>query len=284
MMSHSFGRGSAIFEVISLHKTQRGPAIFRLQDHVERLFRSAELLEMELAIGRAEMAEAIKATVRENGIDRGFIKVICYYSQVAFAIVPPESPLDVSIYAVDLAQDLGGLDFPFERGTTACISKWRKLDPQTVPVEAKASANYLNGMVARLEAKKRGFENVIMLDTQGFLAEGGTESVFFVEKGRLLTPSLGTVLGSITRRSILDLVEHLGMTPYEGRLSPDLVYRADEAFFSGTPMKTLAMRRIEDRTFDTVPGPMTRRFMDLWTRILSGREERFGDWLSAVSD
>lgn len=282
IMSHSFGRGSAIFEVLSVHETAAGPAAFRLDEHIDRLFKTAGLLEMELPLDGEAFQKAVLETVKRNGIRQGFVKIICFYPQIAFEILPPQKMLDVSIFAMDPAKDVGGLRFPFERGTTACISKWRKLDPSTVPVEAKAAANYLNGMIARLEAKRRGFDQVIMLDTQGFIAEGGTESVFLVKGGRLMTPVLGTVLQSISRKSVLEAAGHLGIETSEGRLQPELFREAEEVFFSGTPIKVLAVRRIEDRELSGVPGPVTKRLSALMAEIVSGRDKRFKNWLFSV--
>jgi branched-chain amino acid aminotransferase len=283
IMCHSFGRGSAIFEVLSLHNTRSGPSVFRLDEHIHRLYRSAALLDMELPMDKKAFQEAVLESVRRNRCEKGFIKIICFYPQISFEILPPQKKLDTSIFVVDPAEDLGGLDFPFEKGTTACVSRWRKLDPETVPVEAKAAANYLNGMMARAEAKKRGFDNVIMVDTQGFVAEGGTESVFLVKDGVLMTPSLGTVLQSITRKSVLEVAPAIGIPTLEGRLKPDLLFEAEEIFFSGTPMKTLPVSRIEERALQDVPGPVSRKLTAAMTAIVEGRDERFKNWMFPAS-
>jgi len=283
IMCHSFGRGSAIFEVLSLHHTPSGPFVFRLDEHIHRLYRSAALLDMELPTDKKAFHEAVIEAVRRNGCQKGFIKIICFYPQISFQILPPQRKLDTSIFVIDPAEDMGGLDFPFEKGTTACLSRWRKLDPETVPVEAKAAANYLNGMMARAEAKKRGFDNVIMLDTQGFIAEGGTESVFLVKDGVLMTPGLGTVLQSISRKSVLEVAQVIGIPTLEGRLKPDLLFEAEEIFFSGTPIKTLPVRRIEERNLGDVPGPVSEKLTATMTAIIEGRDERFRSWMFPVS-
>ncbi|MBW2249842.1 MAG: branched-chain-amino-acid transaminase [Deltaproteobacteria bacterium] len=282
IMSHSFGRGSAIFEVLSLHETNADPAIFRLDKHIERLFKTAKLLNMELPISKETLHEAVMATVKRNDISKGFIKIIGFYPQIAFEIIPPQKKLDISVFVVDPAQDFGGLDFPTKRGTTVCISRWRKLDPQSVPIEAKVAANYLNGMMARSEAKMRGFENGIMLDTQGFIAEGGTESIFLVKDGRLMTPSLGTVLDSITRNSLLQAAKAIGIESLEGRLPSELLFEANEIFLSGTPFKVLPVKRIEDRVIEGTPGPFTRKLSALLDEIIAGRDERFRHWFFHV--
>jgi branched-chain amino acid aminotransferase len=282
MMSHSFGRGSAIFEVISLHETMTGPAVFRLDQHIQRFFRTAELLGMELSGSREKLQQAVLQTVERNGLKKGYIKIIGFYPQISFEVVPPQSHLDVAIFVLDPVQDVEGAVYPSDRGTSLCISKWRKLDPQTVPIEAKAAANYLNGMLARVEADKRGFKNAIMLDTHGFIAEGGTESVFLVHDGCLMTPALGTVLQSISRRSVLQLAEYLGIEAAEKRLHPDLFFIADEIFLSATPFKVLPVRKIEDRVLKDVPGPISQKLLTHFDEIISGRDKRFKDWLFPV--
>jgi len=281
IMSHSFGRGSGIFEVMSCHSTDSGPVIFRLQEHIKRLFKTAELLDMELPLSHQEFYAAVAGTVKQNQLDQGFIKVICYYPQFSVEIVPPKEKLSVSVFALDPVRDLGG-GFSAVQSTTACVSKWRKLDPQTVPVGAKAAANYLNGMVARLDAAKRGFEYAIMLDTQGFIAEGGTESVFLVKDGQLMTPSLGTVLKSITRMSVLEAAKIEGIPNVEDRLQPELIYEAEELFLSCSPMKVSPVRQIEERKLERVPGPVTEKVIALMQDIASGKDKRFNDWLYPV--
>ena len=281
IMSHSFGRGSAIFEVISVHATDSGPVIFRLEEHIKRLFKTAELLDMKLPLSPKEFCEAAAGTVKRNQLKQGIIKIICYYSEFSIEVIPPQKPLDVSIFALDPAQDLKE-GFRKDPSTTAGISKWRKLDPQTVPVRAKAAANYLNGMVARIETGKRGFERAIMLDTQGFIAEGGTESIFLVKDGQLMTPALGTVLAGISRMSILQAAEVNGLQTYEGRLEPELLYEAEEMFFSCSPLKVWPVRQFEDRVLPNVPGPVTQKVAALIDDIVSGKDARFKDWLYPV--
>jgi branched-chain amino acid aminotransferase len=282
IMSHSFGRGSAIFEVISLHATAFGPAIFRLEAHIERLFKSAELLDMELPLSQEEFCKAVSGTVNRNHLKAGVIKIVCYYPQISLEILPPQRQLTVSIFAFDPQKDFERFGIPVDQGVTAFISHWRKLDPQTVPIEAKASANYLNGMIARAEAKKNGFEYALMLDTQGFIAEGGTESMFVVKDNRLLTPSTGTVLKSITRMSILEATGAAGIPCFEEQLKPQLLFEADELFFASTPFKVLPIKQINDRKLKKVPGPVTRQVADLMAKIVDGRDVRFKQWLYPV--
>jgi branched-chain amino acid aminotransferase len=283
-MSHAFGRGSAIFEIMGLHPTDSGSAIFRLDKHIQRLYRTAELLEMEISFTQDQLAEKVMETVRRNQVKSGFIKIIGAYTDVAFSILPPEAPLTISIFVVDPDRDLGGLSFPFETGTTVGISPWRKLDPQTVPIEAKAAANYLNGMVARNDARRRGFENVVLLDTQGFVAEGPTESIFLVKNGVLSTPGAGTVLKSITRESILEVARFYNVHVKEVRIPRKWLLTVDEIFLAGTPNKVLPVRQIENRSIEPTPGPVTQKISKIMDAIISGQDDHFRQWLFPVTN
>jgi branched-chain amino acid aminotransferase len=188
----------------------------------------------------------------------------------------------VSIFVIDAEQDLGKKIIPYEEGTTLFLSSWRKLDPSTVPIEAKAAANYLNGMVARKEAQKKGFEYAVMLDTQGYIAEGGTESAFLVKDNKLMTAATGTVLKSISRMSILEAAKIAGIECFEGQLKPELLFEADEIFLSCTPSKVLPVLKINDRELEHAPGPLTQKIAEMLDRIYSGDDERFKDWMYPV--
>lgn len=282
LMCHSFGRGSAIFEVISFYEINGRSAVFRLDQHIQRLFRTAELLNMEIPLTPESLQGNVLETIKRTGIREGFIKIIGFYPQVSFRILPPQKSLDIAVFIIDPVQDIDVADLSFEQGTTMCISKWRKLDPQTVPISAKASANYLNGMLAQAEAQERGFKMGMLLDTQGFIAEGGTESVFLVKNDRLMTPSRGTVLESITRKSLIQLSRANDIEVLEDRLHPDLFFTADECFMASTVGKVLPVVKIEDRTIENSPGPVSRRLNALMEEILTGKSEGFKEWLFYV--
>jgi len=280
VMSHSFGRGSAIFEVIGFHSNPAGRFVFRLDDHIRRLFKTAELLGMRLPEGRKGIRDAVLETVRRNPGRKGYIKIVAYYPQVSFEVLPPKGRLDLSIFVLPVR---GGQEEMLQkRGISACVSKWNRLDPRTVPIEAKAAGQYLNGMLARQDAQGRGFGYAILPDTQGFVAEGSTESVFIVRDGRLMTACLGTVLDSITRKSLLELAEAEGIATYEGRIPVSLLDEADEIFFSSTPIKLLPVRRCGQRVLSGVPGTITKRLMNCVEEILQGRDRRFSSWMAAV--
>jgi branched-chain amino acid aminotransferase len=283
IMSHSFGRGSAIFEVIGFHETQAGPAVFRLDEYVSRFSRSASLLEMELPLTKAELQDAILQTVKRSGLSSGLIKLFGFYPEISFAILPPQKKIQVAVFVFTKEETLGNKRESASQTVTACVSRWRRLDPNTVPIEAKVAANYVNGMVARQDSRARGFDYAIMLDTQGFIAEGGTESLFLVREGGLLTPTLGTILHSITRKSLLEVAETMGIKTFTGRLNQGSLDEAEEIFFSGTSTKLIPVSQVENRILSGVPGPVTRRLSARIEEITAGRDSRFKGWLFPVA-
>ena len=279
ILSHGFSRGSAIFEVFGVHPSPNGPVAFRMDLHFRRFYRTAELLGMEIAQSAEELEQAVKETVRVNGIEHGFVKIVAYYGLEGFATLVPDVKLDMSIFAIPLDADLG-LDLT--KPISACISKWRKIHPDSVPVESKSASNYLNGMLARQDAYRRGFDVGLMLDIQGFVAEGSIEAVFMVKNGAVYTPPLGQILPSVSRQSILDAAEVIGLGVTEQAIKPEELLAADEIFTSATPFKVLPVGRIEDRVLENAPGPVSLKLRQVLDEICAGRDERFKSWLQPL--
>jgi branched-chain amino acid aminotransferase len=279
ILSHGFSRGSAIFEVLGTHVGPQGTMAFRMDAHLKRLLKSAELLGMELGFSTAALAEAVQTTVRENRLGRGLVKIIAYWGEEAVIRLVLDAPLDVAIFAIGESPELGLDD---SKPISACVSKWRKIHPETVPVAAKACANYLNGYLARKDAVSRGFNVGIMLGTDGFLAEGSIESVFIVKDGVLKTPPAGRILSSITRMSILQAAPQSGIPVVEYPISADELYDADEMFTAHTGIKVSPINRFADRELPA-PGPVTRRVMKLMDTILHFKDERFMDWFQPLA-
>jgi branched-chain amino acid aminotransferase len=279
IMSHSVGRGSAIFEVIGFHDTPKGPAVFRLDEYVTRFMKSASLLEMEPPLSAAELKEAVLETIRRNTLRKGIIKMMGLYPEIAFKILPPKKRFQVAIFVFDLEGDIGEKAQVGQGSVTACVSKWRRLDPRTVPIEAKVAANYMNGIVARTESRNLGFDYAILLDGEGYIAEGGTETLFWVSKGRLTTTALGTILDGITRRTLMAVAEAMGIETLAGRMEPGVLAEAEEIFFAGTTTKLLPVRQVGERILTNVPGPVTRRLSERMAAIVAGSDGQFSHWL-----
>jgi len=282
LMSHSFCRGSGIFEVMSLHKTEKGRAVFRLDAHLDRLERTADLLGMDLPMDREGFTEAIFHTVRANNVENGYVKLICYYGKVAVHVMPNQEKMDTCIAVIDPETDMEDEKAHADQPLTIALCKIRKLHPETIPIEAKAAANYLNGMLSRTEAARKGADVGIMLDTQGFLAEGSTESIFIVKDGILYTPAAGTVLKSISRKSILEIAPVLGIEMVEKRLSPEILFEADEIFLSSTGGRAQPVRKVDDHVLPEAPGPVCQRLMEAFEDIAMDRDSRFSHWLFYV--
>ncbi len=279
ILSHGFSRASAIFDVFGVHVGPEGPVAFRMDEHIKRLMKSAELLGMEMAYSDAEIVDAAKIAVRENSIGRGIVKILAYWGEEALINLVLDSKLDLAIFAIPENEDLE-LDQP--RPLSACVSKWRKIHPETVPVGAKACSNYLNGYLARKDAALRGYDIGILLSTDGFLAEGSIESIFIVKDGVLKTPPLGRVLSSITRMSILDAAPAIDISVKEGPITADELLDADEAFTAHTGIKVEPIIRLEDRELPG-PGPVTRQVMQAMTDIMQFKDDRFKNWFQDLS-
>ena len=280
ILSHGFSRGSAIFDVFGIYPGPKGPAAFRMDKHMDRLFKSAELLGMEMSYTKEQIIDAVTQSVKANNIKRGLIKILAYYGEEAVISLILDSKLDLAIFGIPETDDMG-LDQakPIE----ICFTKWRKIHPATIPVQAKACSNYLNGMLARKDAVSRGFNVGILLTTDGYVAEGSIESIFMVKDNVLKTPPLGNILSSVTRMSMLEAAPAIGIKTLEEQISPEELMGADEIFVCRTGVKVLPVRKIEERVMDVAPGPVTLELSQLMSDIYHFRNDRFSHWLQAVS-
>jgi branched-chain amino acid aminotransferase len=233
---------------------------------------------MKMAYTKEEIAKAVAKTVRANKMGRGLIKMLAYWGEEAVIQLVLDSKLDLAIFAIHESKELG-LDNA--QPVSACLSKWRKIHPETVPVAAKACSNYLNGYLARRDANSRGFNVGLILGTDGFLAEGSIESVFLVKDGILKTPPLGRILSSITRMSILEAAPRIGIPVSEEAILPEALFAADEIFVCHTGIKVLPVNRFEDRTLEA-PGPVTGKLIGLMQNILNFSDGRFKHWFSPL--
>ncbi len=279
LLSQSFARGSAIFEVISVFAADQGAAVFRISDHLDRLSASASALMIRLPLSRAKIRAAVLKTVSANQVDFGLVKLIAYYSGFGLEVIPTDPKVSFAVAAFQFGRDLSLSKLGEDRFATVGISKWRKLDPATVPIFAKAAGNYLNPMLAKLEIRSRGFKTPILLDTKGSVAEGATESIFLVRNKKVLTPKLDNILPGITRLSILEICKRLGIPVQEQNLKLKDLLSCDEAFFSSTTCKVWPISRIEKRRLPA-PGPVSARLKEYFDQILSGRIKEFRRWLT----
>jgi branched-chain amino acid aminotransferase len=279
LLSHGFSRGSALFDVFGIHEGPDGLFAFRLDEHLKRLMKSVELLEMELAYSTDEIIDGVVQTVKANNIGRGLVKILVYWGEEAIIRLVLDSKLDMAIFAVPQSEELV-MDDPTP--ISACLSKWRKIHPETVPVEAKSCSNYLNGYLVRKDANNRGFDVGLTVGTDGFMAEGSIESFFMVKDGVLKTPPLGRILSSITRKSIVQAAPTIGIPVSEDSILPKELFEADEIFTSHSGVKVSPVNRFEDRNLKA-PGPVTQQVMDLMNDIINRSDDRFNDWFYEIT-
>jgi branched-chain amino acid aminotransferase len=280
--SHVFHYGSAMFEGMRVYKTRTGTAAFRLDDHVERLYHSCKVYRMEIPYTPREFKEAVFETIHANGFDACYIRPVIYRGLGALGVNPFKSPVDVIIAVWKWGQYLG--EDAITNGVDVCVSSWNRMAPNTFPAMAKATGNYLNSMLIKMEAIVNGYTEGIALDSAGRLSEGSGENLFLVYQGRILTPPLaGTILPGITRDTVITLAKDAGYIVVETQIAREMLYIADEVFFTGTAAEITPVRSV-----DRIPvgagsrGPVTERLQKDFFALLDGdAEDRYG-WLTPI--
>jgi branched-chain amino acid aminotransferase len=283
VLSHALHYGTGVFEGIRCYETPRGPAVFRLRDHLLRMERSAKIFLMDIPYSVDELIDATHELIVANGLRSCYVRPIAYRGFGGEMGVNPESnPVDVSIAVWAWGAYLG--DDALEHGIKMTISSWRRHDPNIIPPQAKVTGAYINSAMAKLEATRDGYDEAIMLNPQGFVSEATGENLFIVRNGELLTPPLieGPLPG-VTRSSIIDVARDLGMTVYETPLTRADLYLAEEMFVTGTAAEVTPVREIDDRKLGE-PGPVTQALQSKYFSIVKGGDEKYFDWLDFVED
>ncbi len=284
VLAHGLHYGSSVFEGIRAYATPKGTAIFRLSDHLERLYESARIHRMHIPYRRAELHEACRQIVRNNRLTRGaYLRPIAYRGMVGYSLAPdPNAPVEVAIAATEMAAFLG--NEAIENGVDACISSWQRPAANTLPVSAKAGGNYLNSQQISMEAARHGYHEGIALNVDGMLSEGGGENLFLVKRGVLYTPPTGAaILAGITRDSILQIARQLGYEVREQAMPREALYVCDEAFFTGTACEITPIRSIDGLTIgEGARGPITRELQDAFFGLFNGNTHDAWGWLDHV--
>jgi branched-chain amino acid aminotransferase len=281
ILTHSLHYGTAVFEGIRCYKADTGSAVFRLQEHVDRLFDSAHICQLEIPFTRETVAEAILETIRVNKIDACYIRPLAYLGYGAMGIFPKENPVQLSIAVWPWGSYLG--EEGLEKGIRVKISSFTRPHVNATMVRSKTTANYANSLLAKREALKDGYDEAMLLDTDGYVAEGSGENVFMVRKGVIKTPPLTSILEGITRETIMQLAAERGMKTVEERFTRDELYIADEAFFTGTAAEITPIREVDNRTIGTgKPGRVTKELQAAFFDIVHGRDGRHAGWLTPV--
>lgn len=279
-LSHVVHYGTSVFEGIRAYENEEGPCVFRLEEHVERLFDSAKIYKMDIPYTEEEICEAIIETLKENDLKSCYIRPIVYRGYGELGVNPLNCPVDVVIAAWEWGSYLGeeGMNIGVDVG----VSSWRKPAPDTLPVMAKAGANYMNSQLAKIEAIDHGYDEAIMLDYQGFVAEGSGENIFIVENGVIYTSDLGSsILRGITRDSIIQLAISLGYDVVEETIGRERLYLADEIFFSGTAAEVTPIKSVDGRSIGIGKrGPVTEELQKTFFKIAEAeKDDEFG-WLT----
>ncbi len=284
VLSHGLHYGSSVFEGIRAYATPKGTAIFRLTDHLERMYESARIHRMRIPYSLGDLHEACRQIVRNNRLTKGaYLRPIAYRGMIGYSLAPnPDAPVEVAIAATEMAAFLG--NEALEKGVDACISSWQRPAANTLPVSAKAGGNYLNSQQISMEAARHGYHEGIALNVDGMLSEGGGENLFLVKKGVLYTPPTGAaILAGITRDSILQLARQLGYEVREQSMPREALYVCDEAFFTGTACEITPIRSIDELTIGNGGrGPITAEIQDAFFGLFNGSTHDAWGWLEHV--
>ncbi|MCD6571567.1 MAG: branched-chain-amino-acid transaminase [Deltaproteobacteria bacterium] len=282
ILSHSFSRGSAIFEVLDIVSTEKGPAFFGLAEHVNRFFNTADLTFMDLPITKDELTSALIETAKKNNIGYGLAKFFAYYPLIEFTAIPTNPQIDIAIFCIDF--DLFGVrQEAISAPVSVGVSRFRKLHPETIPIHAKVVGNYINPFLAKAEAIKKGYEDIIMVDTSGYVAEGATSNIFFIKESTIETPTLRNALPGITRKVAIEIIKDMGYLVKETDINPETLTTYDEAFYSGSLVKIQPIKSIEGKKLgETCPGPLTKTIMDKMKKVYEGKIKKYEKWLTWI--
>lgn len=276
---HGLHYGSGVFEGIRCYETSKGPSVFRLREHLDRLEDSAKILFMELPYTLDELRAATHDLIATNGLSSCYIRPIAFYGYGELGVAALANPVDVVIMSFPWAAYLG--EDGQRNGITTTISSWERVGPNVIPHAAKATGIYLNSMLATTEARRAGYDEAIMLSSDGYIADGPGETIFVVKDGRVLTPPLATsILPGITRDTVIVLAKSLGYPVEETQLIRSDLYLADEVFMVGTAAEVTPVRAIDGR--DIGVGPVTLELQKAYLSVVTGLDERWSDWLDVV--
>ncbi|MDQ6708071.1 MAG: branched-chain amino acid transaminase [Acidobacteriota bacterium] len=283
VLSHVVSYGSSVFEGIRCYATPEGPAIFRLPEHVRRMVDSAKIYRIEnLGFSREQLAEAILEVVRVNGLPSCYIRPIALRGYGEIGVNGLMNPIDVYVACWEWGKYLG--DEAIAEGVDVCVSSWTRIAPNTLPALAKAGANYMNSQLIKMEALANGYSEGIALDTSGYVSEGSGENIFVVRDGKIFTPALGaSVLPGITRDTVLQLARDLNIPIVESIIPREMLYIADEVFFSGTAAEITPIRSIDRiKIGKGRRGPVAERLQKEFFALVNGTQADRHGWLSPV--
>ena len=283
VLAHVINYGSSVFEGIRCYSTPSGPAIFRVREHTRRLLDSAKIYRMDVPFGIDVLSEAMRELIHVNNLDACYIRPIVMRGYGDVGVLPIHNPVEVYMACWEWGKYLG--EDALSQGVDVCVSSWTRIAPNTLPALAKAGANYMNSQLIRMEAHLNGYAEGIALDNHGYVSEGSGENIFVVRDGKILTPPLGaSVLPGITRDAVIQLAQSLDIPIVETIVPREMLYIADEVFFSGTAAEITPIRSIDKIVVGTGSrGPVTEKLQRAFFDIIDGKaQDRFG-WLTPVN-
>jgi branched-chain amino acid aminotransferase len=282
VLTHGLHYGTGVFEGIRAYDTQHGPAIFRHRDHLARLLKSAELYYMPIPYTLEELRQATHDLIAANGLSECYIRPIAFRGFGQLGLYPLDCPVEVAIAVWPWGAYLG--EESKRQGIRAKVSSWRRISHDSLIPHAKASGQYLNSVLAKVEASKAGYQEAILLDARGFVCEGSGENIYVVREGEILTPpQTAGILDGINRKSIIQIARDLKYSVIERDLARAELYLADEVFLSGTAAELVPVREIDDHMIGTgEPGPITHELQRVFDDALHGRDPRYLEWIDVV--
>ncbi len=281
MLTHSLHYGMAVFEGVRAYKTVDGTAIFRLKEHTQRLFNSAKIFQMAVPFDFDTLVEAQKEVVRANKLESCYLRPLIWIGSEKMGVSARGNTIHVGIAAWPWGAYLG--EDGLARGIRVKTSSFTRHHVNVSMVRAKASGYYINSILANQEVTAEGYDEALLLDTDGYVSEGAGENVFIVKNGKIYTPDLASCLDGITRDSVLTMARDLGISVIEKRITRDEMYCADEAFFTGTAAEVTPIRELDNRQIGSGSrGPVTEKLQSLFFDVVGGKATKYKDWLSKV--
>ncbi|MDO5686798.1 MAG: branched-chain amino acid transaminase [Neisseria sp.] len=282
VLTHTLHYGMGVFEGVRAYETANGPAVFRLQDHTRRLFNSAKILGMKLPATPEEVNQAHFDVVKANQLQSCYFRPMAFYGSGKLGVAPQQDDVQLIVAAWPWGAYLG--EEGMKKGIRVRVSSFTRHHVNIVMCKAKANGNYLNSIMANTEATRDGYDEAILLDAQGYVAEGSGENIFMVRNGKLYTPDLTVALEGITRDTVITIAKEMGLEIIEKRITRDELYIADEVFFTGTAAEVTPIREIDGRQIGTGErGPITTEIQARYFDIVQGKNPQYAHWLSYVA-
>jgi branched-chain amino acid aminotransferase len=282
VLTHALHYGTGVFEGVRAYETARGTAVFRHQDHIDRLFRSAGMYYMDIPYTKQQIREATLDLIARNGLKSCYIRPVVYRGAGPMGLYPLDCPVEMFIAVWEWGSYLG--DEGKRNGVRGKVTSWRRIGPDALIPAAKANGQYINSVLAKIEADKAGYEEGILLDQRGMVCEGTGENLFLIRDGEIATPGYpASILGGINRMSAIEIARDLGYEVVERDIARGELYLADEIFMTGTAAELTPLREVDDHPVGSgEPGPITRAVQTVFEDALHGRSDRYADWLDVV--